>query len=125
MSPTLTIVTKMSSYEHKTSYLKKFAKLKGTNISLIEDVRPANQSIHNAKMGELQAARQRGLIAYFSGTALVTRMKSSTHSSHVNAASLGTADVTAISRDKAEQNEAELTGSSEICEETGSRRWEV
>ena len=46
--------------------------LKGTNIFLNEDVSLATQSIRNAKMGELQAARQRGLIAYFSGTKLVT-----------------------------------------------------
>ena len=46
-------------------------------------------------MGDLQAARQRGLIAYFPGTKLVTRMKRSTHSPHENAATLETAEGTA------------------------------
>ena len=68
-------------------------KIKGTNIFLNEDVSPATQSIRNAKMGELQAARQRGLIAYFSGTKLVTKTKrSTTQLSHENATSFGTAD---------------------------------
>ena len=80
------IVAKMSSYEHRTSCLKNSAKLKGTDIFLNEDVSPATQIIRNSKMAELQAARQRGLIAYFSGTKLVTRPKRSTHSSHENAA---------------------------------------
>ena len=60
-------------------------------------------------MRELQAARQRGLIAYCLGTKLVTRMKRSTHSSHENGASLGTEDGTASRRDNAEQDEAVLT----------------
>ena len=46
-------------------------------------------------MRELQAARQRGLIAYFSGTKLVTRPKRSTHSSHEDAATHATAEGTA------------------------------
>ena len=113
MSPTRAIVAKMSSYEHRTSCLKISAKLKGTNIFLNEDVSPATQSIRNAKMGELQAARQRGLIAFFSGTKLVTRMKRTTQSSHENVASLGTTDGTTSGRGKAEQIEAYLTGSAE------------
>ena len=56
----------MSSYEHRTSFLKISSKLKGTNIFPHEDVSLATQSNRNAKMGEFQAARQRGLIAYFS-----------------------------------------------------------
>ena len=85
----------MSSYEHRTSCLKNSAKLKGTDIFLNEDVSPATQIISNSKMRELQAARQRGLIAYFSGTKLVTRPKRSTHSSHENAATHETAGGTA------------------------------
>ena len=65
MLPTRAIVAQMSSYEHRTYCLINSAKLKGTNIFLSEDVSPATQSIRNAKMGELQAARQRGVIAYF------------------------------------------------------------
>ena len=71
-------------------------------------------------MGELQAAHQRGLIAYFPGTKLVTRMKRSKHSSHESAASLGTEDGTASRRNKAEQDEAVLTEIEEIGEDTGS-----
>ena len=71
------------------------AKFKGTNIFLNEDVSPVTQSIRNAKMGELQASRQRGLIAYFSGTRRVTRMKRSLHSSHENTVTLETAEGTA------------------------------
>ena len=42
---------------------------------------------------ELQAARQRGLIAYILGTKLISRMKMpTTYSSHENVVSLGTAD---------------------------------
>ena len=66
MSPTRAIVAMMSSYEHRTSCLKNTEKLKGTSIFLNEDVSPATQIIRNAKMEELQAARQPGLIAYFS-----------------------------------------------------------
>ena len=63
-----------------------------TNIFLNEDVSPANQSIRSAKMGDLQADRQRGLILCVSGTELVTRMKrTTTHFSHENVVSLGTA----------------------------------
>ena len=51
-------------------------------------------------MGELQVARQRGLIVYFSGTKLVTRTKrSTTQFSHENAASIGTVDGTAARDD--------------------------
>ena len=71
-------------------------------------------------MGEFQADHQRGLIAYFSGTKLNTRMKRSTQSSHENAASPGTADVIASRRDNAEQHEADHTGSANIGEDTGS-----
>ena len=56
----------MSAYEHWTPGLKNSAKLKGTIIFLNEDVSPTTQNNRNAKTGELQAARQRGLIAYFS-----------------------------------------------------------
>ena len=120
MSPTRAIVAKMSSYEHRTSCLKNSAKLKGTDIFLNEDVSPATQIIRNSKMGELQAARQRGLIAYFSGTKLFTRMKRSAHSSHEITASLNTEDYTASKRDNTEQDEAVLTGNEEIDEVTGS-----
>ena len=82
---------------------------------LNEDVSPSTQSTCNAKMGELQVVRERELITYFSGTKLVLRMKRSTHSLHENAA-----DGTASRRDNAEQDEAELTGSAEIGEDTGS-----
>ena len=51
----------------------------------------------------------------FSGTKLVTRLKTSTQSSHENAA-----DGTTSRRDNAEQDEADLTGSAEIGEATGS-----
>ena len=98
----------MTSFEHGTSCLKSSAKLKGTNIFLNEDVGPATQNICNAKIGELPAAHQRELIAYFSGTKLVTRLKRSTHSSHENAA-----DGTSSRRDNAEQDETELTGCAE------------
>ena len=118
MSPTRAIVAKMSSYEHRNSCLKNSAKLKGTNIFLNEDVSPATQSNRSAKMGELHAARQRGLIAFFSGTKLVTRMKRSTQSSYESAASHGAADDTASWRDNAEQDEADLTVSAEIDEAT-------
>ena len=117
LSPSRAIVAKMSSYEHRTSCLKNSAKLKGSNIFLNEDVSPATQSIRNSKMAELQDARQRGLIAYFSGTKLVTRIKRSTHSSYENAASLGTEDGTASRRDNAVQDGA---GIEEIGEDTGS-----
>ena len=118
MSPTRTIVAKISSYEHGTSCLKNSAKLKGTDIFLNEGVSPATQSIRNAKMGELQAARQRGLIAYFSGTKLVTIMRRSTHPSHENAATLESAEGTAARDDTSGhgntvQVEADRTGSSE------------
>ena len=73
------------------------------------------QQLKARKMGEHQAAHQRGLIAYFSGTKLITRMKRSTHSSHENAA-----DGTASRHDNADQDEADLTGSAEIGEDTGS-----
>ena len=124
-SPSRAFVAKMSSYEHRTSCFKNFAKFKGSNIFLDKDVSPATQSIRNAKMGELQAARQRGLIAYFSGTKLVTRTKKSTKQlSHENAAFIGTADGTAARDDTLEhgntvQVEADLTGSAE--EETEAR----
>ena len=49
-------------------------------------------------------------------------MKRSTHSSHENAASLGTADDIASRRDNAEHDEADLTGSAEIDEDTGSAK---
>ena len=120
MPPTRVIVAKMSSYEHMTTCLKNFAKLKSTNIFLNEIVSTANQSIRNAKIGELQAARQRGLIAFFSGTKLVTRMKRTTHSSHENVSFLGTANGTRSGRDSAEQDEADLTESGEMGEVTGS-----
>ena len=82
-------VAKMLSFEHRTSCLKSSAKFKRTNIFPNEDVNPATQTNRNAKMGELQAARQRGLIVFSLGTKLVTRMKRTTHSSHENVASLG------------------------------------
>ena len=64
-------------------------------------------------MGELQAARQRGLSAYFSGTKLVTRMKRIE-----NVASLGTPNGTVLrdeasGRGDAVQIETDLTGSAE------------
>ena len=66
-------------------------------------------------MEELQAARQRGLIAYFSETKLLTRMeRTTTHSSHENVASFGTADDTAA-RDDA-QDAATLCRSLQILE---------
>ena len=71
-------------------------------------------------MEELQTPRQHGIIAYFSGTKLVTRIKKSMHSSHKNALSPGTAHDTTSWRDNAEQDEVGLTGSSEIGEATGS-----
>ena len=48
------------------------------------------------------------------------KWKKSTHSSHENVASLGTADGTASRRDNTEQDEADPTGSAEIGEATGS-----
>ena len=57
LSPTREVVAKMSSYEHRNSCLENYAKLKGTNNFLDEDFGPATQSICNAKMGDLQAAR--------------------------------------------------------------------
>ena len=71
-STTWAIAAKMSSYKHRTSCLKTSAKLEDTDIFFNEDARPATQSIRKAKMGELQVARQRGLIAYFSRTTLFT-----------------------------------------------------
>ena len=122
LSPTLEIVAKMSSYEHRTSCLKNSAKLKCSNIFLTEDVSPANQTIRNTKMDDLRAARQRGGTAYFSGTNLLTKLKkTTTHSSRENVASLGTADGTAArydasGRGNTVQIEAYLTG----CTEEGS-----
>ena len=108
----------MSSYEHRTSCLESSAKLKGTDIFLNEDVSQSTQNIRNAKMGELQAARQRGLIALFSGTKLLTKMRKSTHSSHENAATLESVEGTAA-RDYTSghgntvQVEADRTGSAD------------
>ena len=47
LSPSRAIVAKMSSYEHRTSCLKNYAKLKGTDIFLNEDISPATQIIRN------------------------------------------------------------------------------
>ena len=112
------IVAKMSSYEHKTSCLKNSAKLKGTNIFLNEDLSPATQIVCISKMKVLQAAGQRGLIAYFSRTKIVTRMKRSTHSSHDNVATHETAEGTAARVDTSGygstvQVEAARTGSTD------------
>ena len=108
----------------RNSCLKKSAKIQGTNIILNGDNRPATQSICNAKMGKLQAACQRGLIAYFSGPKLFTRMKRTMkQSSHEKVESLGTAARDAASRRSSDvQTEANLTAS---AKEGGEARVQV
>ena len=48
-------------------------RLKGTKVSVFEDLSDASQEKRNAQMDEFKAARNAGKIAYFNYTTLVTR----------------------------------------------------
>ena len=51
---------------------------KGTDVFLNEDVSHATFEIRNSKMEELREKRRQGLIAYFSGTKIITKVRTRT-----------------------------------------------
>ena len=67
------IIVKLSSQDDRNKCLRNAPKLKGTNIFINEDVSNATQEIRRTKMPELMEKRKAGMIAYFSGTRIVTR----------------------------------------------------
>ena len=69
------IIVKLSSQDDRNKCLRNAPKLKGTNIFINEDVSKATQEIRRTKMPELMEKRKAGMIAYFSGTRIVTRSR--------------------------------------------------
>ena len=47
--------------------------MEGSSIFVTDDVSKATQEIRRSKMGELLEKRRQGIIAYFSGTKIVTK----------------------------------------------------
>ena len=76
------VLIKFKSYRDRQTCFKAAPKLKGTNLYLNEDVSKATMEIRKGKMEELREKRSRGLIAYFSGSRLVTKNRS--RQDHVN-----------------------------------------
>lgn len=71
------IIARFTSHAVRQSCLRAAPCLKGTHIYLNEDVSKATSDIRRLKMDELKTKRREGMIAYFSGTKLIVKPRSS------------------------------------------------
>ena len=69
------VVVRLKTLSQRHQCLRSAFKLKGTNIFVNEDVSKATMDIRKTKFPELKAKRDQGLIAYFSGTRIVTKTR--------------------------------------------------
>ena len=69
------IIAKLVSVDDRNSCSRSFSKLKGSNIYLSEDVSKATLDIRKDKLPLLKEKREQGLVAYFSGTEIVTKQR--------------------------------------------------
>ena len=67
------VLVKLKNSAVQRSCLRVSYKLMGSSIFVTDDVSKATQEIRKSKMGELLEKRRQGLIAYFSGTKIVTK----------------------------------------------------
>ena len=66
------IVAKFTSESPKISCLKSSNKLRGSRVFLCDDLSAASSQIRRDRMPELRQKRSEGLVAYFSGTRLIS-----------------------------------------------------
>ena len=69
------LIAKLKTYAERQACLRSAANLKGTNIYLNEDVSRATHEIRSSKMEELREMRRQGLVAYFSGTRIISKAR--------------------------------------------------
>ena len=80
------VIVKMRNFSDRQACIRSASKLKGTNIYINEDLSRASLEIRKTRLPELQEKRRQGLIAYFSGTKIITKQRAgSSGQEHKNA----------------------------------------
>ena len=69
------VLVKFSTYADRTKCFSNKNKLKGTDVFINEHLCKATMMIRKSKMEELKEKRNNGYIAYFSGTRIITKQR--------------------------------------------------